>query len=235
MPTEAGQQRLSESQVAFVSFIEQMFWTTNQIPTDEKCSEAVGVTLTTIKNYWQSSLVREHLVARGVNLSANNDGLLTAQQLMLANMLLNIHDKKSIREKLQECNVTPQKYQGWLNDPKFSGYLRTRAESLFAANDFQAYQALSDLANSGDGTGLKLFFEMRGIYNPRVKVDVNLEIVLTKIVEVIQRHVKDPVILAAIGEDLQNLDEVGGGQISGVQVGGVTPMAIEASHGSFTL
>lgn len=205
---------LSETQIEVVYWIEQQFWSTGYVPTVDSLAERFSILPATIKKWWESSSFREALVSRGVdfNPDASRDAL-SPLQLQLANVLLNTHDNRSEREKLESVGVSSQKYHGWLRDPAFVNYLRKRAEVMFSANDYKAFQALSAEAANGDVSALKLFFEMRGIYNPRVQVDVNIEMVLTRVVEVIALHVKDPGILEAIATDLGRLDMGGPPQV----------------------
>lgn len=197
---------LSEKQVEVVYFIEQKFWETGRIPTNEVIAERFAVALNTVKGWWQTGTFREALVKRGVDFNPEQSSdLLTPIQLQLANVMLNTHDNRSEREKLNSLDVTSQQYHSWLRQPAFQNYLRKRAEAMFSAADFKAFQALSAEAAGGDVSALKLFFEMRGIYNPRVQIDVNVEAILMRVVEIIATHVKDPGTLEAIANDLERL------------------------------
>lgn len=204
--------KLSERQLAVLCFVEQTFWTTGGVPTNEKISETLDISVSAVKKYWENPTFRAALSARGVDFSpARSKGLLTVMQLTLANSLLNLHDKRSTREKLKELSITPQQYNAWLATPAFRDYLAQRGEQLFGAHDHEAYAALLSGATGGDVPALKLFFEMRGIYNPKVNVEVNLPQVLGQVVEIIARHVSDPGILAAIADELEVLETGGRG------------------------
>lgn len=202
--------RLSDRQYKILAYIEQAFWTNGAIPTNEKISEILEIPLHFIKKCWEDQTFRTALTHRGVDFSPERSkGLLTPVQLTLANSLLNMHDKRSVREKLKECGVTSSTYNGWLSAPAFRNYLASRGEQLFGSHDHEAYAALLGVATAGDVSALKLFFEMRGIYNPKVSVEVNIPQVLGQVVEIITRHVTDPGTLAAIAEDIAALQTGG--------------------------
>lgn len=204
---------LSQLQVEAVYWIEQKFWETGSIITNEKLADHLNCSIATVKGWWLDGTFREALVKRGVDLSPETSSeVLTPEQLQLANILLNIHDTRSEREKLNEIGISSQKFNTWLRQPAFQSYLRKRAEAMFSAADYKAFQALGAEAAGGDVSALKLFFEMRGIYNPRVQVDVNIEVVLTSVVEIIAKHVKDPATLEAIATELDAL-ETGGARV----------------------
>jgi hypothetical protein len=198
---------LSDSAVRCIAFVEQTFWMTGSVPTQDVLVERLGLSKQTVKKYFEDETFRTALRTRGVDLSPEQStGLLTIQQLTLANILLNLHDKRSVRQKLDEVGVSSQQYHVWLKDPAFSDYMRKRAEDLFQGKDHEVYIALLNNATNGDDKAIQLFFEMRGIYNPKLQVEVNLEQVLQKVIEIIARHVQDPATLAAIADDMDLLD-----------------------------
>lgn len=198
---------LTDLELKIATFVEQSFWENGALPTEERIAETCGTSTSKVKSCWKNASFRQALVARGVDLDPEkSDNLLTPGQVLLANMLLNTHDTRSVREKLELINVSSQQYHAWLRQPAFSNYLRVRAEEMFKSSDFQAYNALSKTVESGDVQALKLFFEMRGIYNPRLQVDVNIEQVVVRIVEIVAKHVGDPEILTAIANDIESLD-----------------------------
>lgn len=198
---------LTDNEVKIVTYIDQRFWETGGLVADELILQDCKVSQNVLKNAWKKAEFRQALIARGVDLTPETSKqLLTPTQVLLANMLMNTHDPRSIREKLELVNVSTQQYQAWLRQPGFSQYLRKRAESAFASTDFQAYQSLSKLVEEGDINGIKLFFEMRGIYNPKMQVEVNVEVVVMKLVEIVAKHVKDPEVLNAIATDLETIE-----------------------------
>lgn len=200
---------ITESQVDAVAFIEQSYFDKGQLPSDEKISDVVGVTVQTVKSWWNNDQFIGALKMRQVPLPDKDDGLLTLIQLEVITRLLNTSDKRSIREKLKECGVTSNQFSAWMRDPKFSGYYKRRAEELFGAADATAYLSIVKSMESGDLSATKLFLEMRGIYNPKIQVDVNVDSVLVRVVEIVSKHVTDPAILAAIAEDIERIDGVG--------------------------
>lgn len=208
MPEADGQpqRRLSEQQVQFVSLVEQRFWETGSVPTAEKIVEELKISETSVKKYWQDSMVREVLVSRGVSLLEGDSDLLTAQQLHLANLLMNLHDKRTVREKCADCDVSTHTYNAWMRTPAFQGYMRKRAEAMFSGAESDAYLSMITAMRSGDQSAVKLYFEMRGIYNPKVQVDVNVNLMLTKVIEIIQNRVKDPATLMLIAQDFEELE-----------------------------
>jgi len=198
---------LTDNEVKIVTLIDQRFWETGGLISDDRISEELGIPKQTISKAWKKEDFRQALLARGVDLTPDSSkGLLTPTQAILANLLFNVGDKRSVREKCEAVGISSQQYTAWLRQPAFSDYLRKRAESVFASTDYQAYQSLSQLVAEKDIQGIKLFFEMRGIYNPKLQVEVNVEQVVVKVVEIVTRHIDDPNVLMAIASEIEQLE-----------------------------
>jgi hypothetical protein len=137
--------------------------------------------------------------------------ILTEQQLLVANTILDPLDKRSKLKKLTELGVSTQQYNTWLRDVNFRKYCLARAESLLLEAQPTAHLALIERVSQGDLGAIKYYNAMIGRYTPDagrgVEVNVNNfnSDMLIKIVEIIQQHVKDPDVLAAIGQDILEL------------------------------
>lgn len=198
---------LTPDQKRIANFCEQTFWSTGELPTSEAIAETLEVDTNIVRRCWNNDLFRKELVVRGIDFDTDKSkGILSGKQLLVANMILNLTDKRSIRAKLKEAEVTEQQYNAWQRDANFAAYLRRRAEAIFNTSDHDAYLALVETVRGGDVPALKLFFEMRGIYSPKVDINVNVEFVLTRVVEIVAKYVKDPVVLDAIATELEVID-----------------------------
>lgn len=200
---------VSEAAVKALAFCEQTYFTDGLIPSVERISQVVDVSVDTVKEWFKSDTFREALQTRGVKLTRPDEAdLLSFQQLNAANLMLNIGDKRSNREKLEEIGATTQQWNSWMRDANFANYMKKRAEQMFASGDSSAYLSVLRGMEAGDLNSTKLYFEMKGIYNPKVTLEVNVDAVLMRVVEIIQRHVKDPVILQHIADDIEGLEGV---------------------------
>lgn len=216
--------KFTKKEVLIITFIDQKFWETGSIPTnqvilDHFVNYGLGyLTEKELKKMWDKPEFRSALASRGVRVPGNDEieGAVTPQQSLAASVMMNIHDKRSVREKLKEVGVTTQRWQGWLREPAFQNYLKKRAEALYQGADAAAYRQLVAKIEEGDFNALKLHFEMRGIHNPKVDINVNIQQVLVHVVEIVSKHVGDPEILEAIANDLEQATGLGAPQISTV-------------------
>lgn len=204
---------LSNQMIDVLTLIEQMFWETGEIPTNEFLVEQTQIGRSTVEGYWKNTDFRAALAARGVTFdnTASIGRALSMEQLLVANMVMNIHDRRSMREKLkdpvlEQFKITPQKFNAWMRQPAFQDHLMKRASTLFEHAKPAAYRELVKAVEAGDPQMLKFFFEITGIYNPKVTVEIDVNVVLVRVVEIIAKHVKDPITLQAIAAELEALD-----------------------------
>lgn len=205
---------LTDNEVRMVNLIEQRFYETGHVPTNEKLALDLKLSKQLVIKAWKKEVFRQALLVRGVNLDSegNTSDILSQEQLLVANMILNVHDKTTIRKKLEAVStalgkkITVQTYNGWLQQPAFQNYLRKRVEKEFGNTDTEAKMAHIKAIHDGDMNAVKLYYEMTGLYNPKVQVDVNIESVIVQVVEIITRHVSDPVALEAIASEIEQLD-----------------------------
>lgn len=200
---------LNEKQVECLTYIEQQFFLEGAMPTVDAIAAVFGVNKATIKRWLKSPEFDYILRTKGI-INSNTDGVLTAPQMMIINMLLNIGDKRSEREKCELAGITPQKLAVWRRDAQFIGYMQKRAEKMFKDSDDIAYLNVIKNVQGGDLSAAKFYFEMTGKYQPSVRMDVNVDMILARIIEILQVRVKDPATLELIANDFDML--MGGGQ-----------------------
>lgn len=208
-------QQLTSMEVRVLNYVEQCYWETGLCPTPERVAEELHLTPGFCRKAYANETLRGQLAARGIDPTQlttvgkliQETKALSAKQIVCANMMLNLHDKRSQREKLTQIQVSSQQFAAWMRQPAFVEFMRKRSEALFGANDWQAYRALINNVSAGDNKSLELFFRMRGIYNPTVNINLNVEVVLQQVVEVIARHVKDPLVLQAIAGEIDSIIE----------------------------
>lgn len=202
---EERQIRLTEKQAQCILFIEQEYMLSGLVPSAEKIADVFGVTPATAKK-WLDSDDFDYLLKKKEIRRSGVDGVLTMPQLALVNMLLNLNDRRSEREKCESAGVTPQQLAKWKKDPTFNGYLQERAKKLFGDSDDIAYLAVLKNVQRGDLNAAKFYFEMTGKYQPSVKHTVNIDGFVAGLIEVLQRRlVGQPDLLEVIANDLEEV------------------------------
>ncbi len=69
----------------------------------------------------------------------------------------------------------------------------------------EAHLALVDRVRSGDVSAIKYFNELTGRYLPQRSNNVDVGLVLMRVVEILQKHISDPELQEVIGQDLMQL------------------------------
>jgi len=142
---------------------------------------------------------------------------LSAEQLAAVNVLLDFNDSRSQAAKLRSLGIPTVKYNNWLRNPHFQEYIRFRAEYLLNNTGHEAHVALMRNIQRGNQRSIEYYNEMIGRYNPRIQEDRNITLILVRLVEVIQRHIKDPEVLRAIAADFNDIlpsDDLSNGGLS---------------------
>ena len=144
---------------------------------------------------------------------------LTPLQLIVANRMLDLADTRSEKKKLSDLGVTTLKYQSWLRDPDFSGYLRERVENMIGDVQHEAMVSLMDNVRAGRTDAIKYYHELIGRFVPQGNstggtTAYDMQQIIVRIIEIISDEVDDPQIAARIGDRLKAL--VVGNQVAGI-------------------
>lgn len=192
--------------------IQQLFWSEGSIPSVEKVTETLNgaYPVELVQDYFSSQDFQDKLERLGLK-EDSVSGLLTPEQLLVANAELNFLDRRSIRQKLDEINkatgldIKTSRYQAWTRDPVYRNYVASRVEDLFKNVDVEAYKTLIKAVQGGDLKAVEMLFTMKGKYSKTINVNLNVEQVLVKVIEIVARHVDDPEVLENIAGEIEVL------------------------------
>lgn len=186
---------------------QQLYWETGESPSIERVSEFLNwiYPVVEVRNYIESQDFQEKIERLGIKTDAPTKEALSPEQLLIANMELNLYDKRSIRQKLEELKIPTSRYDAWKRDPAYQAYYTKRAEILFKDIESEALKQLAKAVSSGDQRAVQLALEMKNRYSRNVNVNINVEHVLIKVVEIVALHIKDPETLEAIASEIEKL------------------------------
>jgi hypothetical protein len=212
---------LTNDQRDIINFIEQWWFSHGNInekmPTNGTLRAALDMDGAKVARLLKDHEVNKALENRGITLA--DVTLLLPEQLAAANVILDFSDGRSQKKKLEELGVTTARYNGWLKQEKFTRYLKQRAEALLGETQHEAHVSLLRNVQRGDLNSIKLYYEMTGRWSSKTASDLNVEFILIKVVEAVQKHVKDPVAIQQIAKELSEL-------VAGPSNGEVVPAAI---------
>lgn len=131
---------------------------------------------------------------------------LTQEQTAAVLTVVNFNDKRSRNAKLRDLGISVSTWNGWLKDKKFKEYFFKLANDQFADALPIAQESLIRAVESGKVEGIKYYMELVGKGPASSESsNQNVRLVLQKLVEVLQLHIRDPELLGAIGLDFERV------------------------------
>lgn len=200
---------LTEREYEVLTFMEMEYSLSGYFPSEALILERVGCSKKFLLSAVAKPDFKRALIARGMREDSKPGGIITTEQMVCVNTLLDKSDTRSKKKKLNDLGIPSQTYMGWCSDPAFQAYTAARCEALFPNMLNEAHSALYDNVARGDMTAIKLVYEMTGRYSEKKASEVNIDFLLMKVLETIQKHVTDPRALSAISEDLLSLTSQG--------------------------
>jgi hypothetical protein len=194
--------KLTYQHKRLLSYFEQFYVINDgKVPTNEQVAIALGWSVATVVSLLEHKDLQKMLERRGIPWAENaTAGHLTPTQVAVAVTTTNFADTRPLNQKLDSLGVLPAQYQGWLQEATFRDFVNECADKTLQNVRPQAVTAFAQQVASGDLNAFKYFNEITGQFSsPETQ---NLKALLQLTIETIQRHVKDPKVLAAIAQDL---------------------------------
>jgi hypothetical protein len=114
-------------------------------------------------------------------------------------------DQRSATSKLKNLGLTSTQWNAWMKDTKFKEYVHELSAKNFVDGIHMAQLGLARKLETGDVNAIKYYYEVTGRFQGGDQNNQNIRLVITKLVEVLQRRIKDPELLAAIGRDFETI------------------------------
>lgn len=202
----AIQNALKPAEKELIKFYELNWMLKHYVPTVEEVTAELrkkrpNIRQTSVNYYLARQPVIQALKKRGIPFRQHTREELTDQQQSVAITVMNFADQRSIEDKLDQLGVLPATYYAWLNDPVFNNFVNTLADQNKINIRPAAVAEFSKKVQSGDWSAVRYYLDVTGEF---ANNDIpNSEILLRMMVEIIQKHVKDPETIMAIAEDLK--------------------------------
>lgn len=195
---------LTDVELDVIFYIERFAASMGNVPTRVQIEQRFnGLTDEWFANFDANPLVQKSFRTRGIVYPAQAD-VLTDDQMHAIATMLDPYDRRSDEKKLRDLGLTSRQWATWLLDDQFAEYVRDRSERMLANSVHEAHKGLIKGARNGNVASVKTLYEITGRYRPNEEQAVDVRRVLHTFIEVIQRYVKDPVVLHNIAMDLSN-------------------------------
>ena len=180
-------------------WVETFYARTGRYPTDLELADYFKFDAGDLMRLHSSKFYNQCLENRGIRREPN---FFDEKQVATLALVTNFTDKRSVQAKLASIGVTSEMYQGWMRDTAFKRELQSRADDVLDHVFPEAQTALAKKVASGDVPALKFYYEITG--RAQSPETVNLKLAITRVIEAVQKHVKDPAVLQAIASEIQS-------------------------------
>lgn len=198
--------KLTSYELQILSWVEQVWYKSGTLPTLEAICEEFQISRRKLaghmrKNQWKSSWEARGLPNQKKHL--DQAVALSPKQLMVANVILNEHDRTALKRKLEMVGLSTSQFQAWMADPTFFNYLKAETDRRFKNTDIFAHQSLSRLVMDGDLNAIKYYFDITNRHTTQAD-QMNFSSILARLMEVLARYVT-PGVLSQIADDLDEI------------------------------
>lgn len=159
------------------------------------------VSYTALNYYLNRAPVKKALEDRGIPYLQHTQETLTPTQVAAAVTVMNFADTRPIDLKLDQLGVNPSQYYAWLNDPAFKNMVDSLSEQNLTNVKPTAITEFTKLINKGDWQAIKYYLDVTGTVKSNDAPQS--EVLIRMLIEIIQKHVKDPATILAIAEDIK--------------------------------
>lgn len=207
MTTGTEQEFLEPWQRASVNYVEHIYGMTGALPDDGdilkylKLLKFNEVTKDALDSLKSNKLFAASMESRGIP----TDNFLSAKQLAAVATMLNLTDRRSDEKKLRDIGVSTEEFSAWMLNRNFAEYVRQRSELMLDNSTHEAHMGLLRGVKQGNTASIKLYYEITGRYNPNAENEVNVRMVIGRVLEAIQRRVRDPHTLNELAVELSQI------------------------------
>ena len=194
---------LTTAEIRALDYIEQYWHDFDQLPRQDEIQDDIpnfNLEKAMIKARFITALTRRGIKTPGPEerygeriKGLNYEGL-TENQIATTVILTDFFDTRTRLAKLRQLGITTTQFNGWMRDKKFKTFFNKMSRKHFEEAEHIAREGLVKGMDRGDVSAIKYYNELTG-ESPDTQ---NISILLTRLVEVIQIHVKDPGTLYAI-------------------------------------
>lgn len=199
-------QTLTDVELDVVFFIERFVASGGVAPTRNQIEQRFNLPDEFFESFNSNQLIQKSFRARGIVYPAMEDKLTDSQMHAIA-VMLDVYDRRSDEKKLRDIGVTTRQWSTWMLEESFASYVKDRSERMLEGSVFEAHKGLVKGARNGNVAAAKALYEITGRFRPDQEQQIDIRRVLHTMIEVLQRYIKDPVILQRIAMDLSAITD----------------------------
>jgi len=130
-------------------------------------------------------------------------------QIKFVELYLDFETKKTTTDIANELGITRQAIWKWFKDVNFINWLNSQTNELLCQSFTARFRVAIRKATGGDFNFSKMLFEIEKFYIPAISHNISIkvtEIVITHVIEVINKFIEDDNLKRKIGEELTRIN-----------------------------
>lgn len=190
----------------FIAVTQQLVTELRRFPTFKEYYDYLRLTKEDVMSLLSDEQTQELLRMRGITLP--EESAFDPRSIAAIFAYINPYDTRSLKRKLEDLGIELVEWQGWMRNPAFKGYVMNRTRELFTEDTLAAAQVkIAEGVAKGDIRHLRLYFDIKKQEAESSAQIQDTGMFLTKVIEVIQRHVRSPELIRAIAKDFEAIME----------------------------
>jgi hypothetical protein len=218
---------------SIISWIETTYHESKVFPSHDTFRQAWPTSFRSksqLQDFLDKPLVKQALHNRGLNPNSHSSKELSQQQAAAVITVANLSDRRSLSTKLKTLNVSLTQWNAWKKQASFRNFLYAQLTDDFESSLDRALSGLLKAVDGGNPRAIELYLEMTG--RQPTEAERNYRLAVSRIIESITRHVKDPHIINSLREDFDKIER-GLDPVTNIPIHyEETPLTIEPSHNS---
>lgn len=193
---------------SIISWIETLYHKSKTFPSHQVFKDAFPSSFRTqqqLREFLDRPPIRQALHNRGLNPNSHSSKELTQQQAAAIITVANLSDRRTLSTKLKSINVTLTQWNAWKKQASFRSFLYSQLTDDFETSLDRALSGLLKAVDGGNPRAVELYLEMTG--RQPTEAERNYRLAVSRIIESITRHVKDPAIINALREDFDKIEQ----------------------------
>jgi hypothetical protein len=192
---------ITDMDLELIQYIERFHASMGIAPTDAQLNQRFELPKGALDQFKTNPLVLKSFKIRGIIYPSPEDAF-TPEQMHAAAVMTDLIDRRSDEKKLRDLGITSRQWATWIQDDNFAQYLKDRSEKMLANSTHEVHKGLMKGVRNGNVASVKMAYEITGRYRPDQEQQIDIRFVLHSFIEVIQRYIRDPVVLHKIAMDM---------------------------------
>jgi hypothetical protein len=171
-----------------------------RVPTVEEIHFYSGAAPKSISKVLATQEFKDIMERRGY---AWDKAKLTPEQEFAVGIITDPSRRGDMASKLKAAGISFSQYRAWMKQPHFKDFISKVGEDMLGEHIQDVHTSVVNRATNGDINAAKLVYELTGRYDPAKQQVIDLQAIISLLLEVITRHVRDPIVLGDISRDVE--------------------------------